>query len=535
MVGFHLRRRNLRIDKPIDFVMDHQSGGFKTPVKTSQDMAEAMRLEQPLGSAMWATWGWIPTTLGTPSKTIARNNELINACMALKMRMAIRHRRLPVWVATSSSPPRCNGHNGRQHAHLRGTSPRWSSIAQQRQQSIRGTMCQRIRLDVVAFLHKRKLLSINKWPQALKLVLSPSTSTTAFAVNLAVHALETLNTHWFRASVVMVFGLPTHTPSTRSPQSRIQSRCGRTRREKKCWTRSRWLIWPTSTWDLENGHYFKKTSHWEHQQCSWNFQWGSSQEGRVRNIGSRTQRPWASTRSSSRTRWLWRASRWPFVLSTNHHLIQRFLPLRPIFDYMSQDMWRSGASVQLRTCGWWVLRKSMRLSTRMIGWSEKSDAVAAPSSRPRAIPAQPSLPPRRDDAALLPREFEKPGDPKEQAAGPGYEEAEEFDHQDRGDLAPIKTQLQHEEGTWTTTKAVGGRWQKLERYNYWWACTSGSGTRQWWIFQNLLRRAGMPVDVVKPCFWSCQELRDLQEVCAPSETDHNCELEDPHTLARPSR
>lgn len=40
---FHLRQRNLRIDKPTDFVMDHQSGGFKTPVKTSQDMAEAMQ------------------------------------------------------------------------------------------------------------------------------------------------------------------------------------------------------------------------------------------------------------------------------------------------------------------------------------------------------------------------------------------------------------------------------------------------------------------------------------------------------------
>ena len=130
--------------------------------------------------------------------------------------------------------------------------------------------------------------------------------------------------------------------------------------------------------------------------------------------------------------------------------------------------------------------------------AEKSDVVAAPStpsSRPRAIPAQPSIPPRRDDAALLPREFEKPGDPKEQAEGPGYEEAEEFDHQDRGDLAPIKPNYNMKKVLERLPKLLedGDRTRALQ-------LLVGLHERLWHTpvmdFQNLLRRAGMPVDVV---------------------------------------
>ena len=70
------------------------------------------------------------------------------------------------------------------------------------------------------------------------------------------------------------------------------------------------------------------------------------------------------------------------------------------------------------------------------------DAVPAPStpgSHPRALPPQPALPPRQDDAALvpLPEVQERPGDPQEAAAvaEPAYEE---FDLHGRQSLAPIR-------------------------------------------------------------------------------------------------
>ena len=57
-----------------------------------------------------------------------------------------------------------------------------------------------------------------------------------------------------------------------------------------------------------------------------------------------------------------------------------------------------------------------------------------------SMPAQPALPPRVDDAALLPAEpqvQERPEDPREEGAAeePVYEE---FDHHGRDALAPIK-------------------------------------------------------------------------------------------------
>ena len=69
-------------------------------------------------------------------------------------------------------------------------------------------------------------------------------------------------------------------------------------------------------------------------------------------------------------------------------------------------------------------------------------APSTPSARPRAIPAQPALPPRRDDAALVPVEpqpqiQERPDDEREEEALaiPAYEE---FEAHGRAALAPVK-------------------------------------------------------------------------------------------------
>ena len=97
-------------------------------------------VEQPLGSAMWRPEDGSPLYTWTPLKTTARSNELINACMALRMRMATRYRKLPVWVATSSSPPQPSDAMVTMVANMLifEDKPQMDSIAQQRQQSIRG-------------------------------------------------------------------------------------------------------------------------------------------------------------------------------------------------------------------------------------------------------------------------------------------------------------------------------------------------------------------------------------------------------------
>ena len=64
-------------------------------------------------------------------------------------------------------------------------------------------------------------------------------------------------------------------------------------------------------------------------------------------------------------------------------------------------------------------------------------APSTPARRPRSIPVQPPLPPRGDDAALVPEVLERPKDPREDEVmeDKAYEE---FDTQDREPLAPIK-------------------------------------------------------------------------------------------------
>ena len=51
-------------------------------------------------------------------------------------------------------------------------------------------------------------------------------------------------------------------------------------------------------------------------------------------------------------------------------------------------------------------------------WQDLGAAAApsTPASRPRSVPPQPELPPRRDDAALLPQVQERPEDPQDQVA-----------------------------------------------------------------------------------------------------------------------
>lgn len=126
-------------------------------------------------------------------------------------------------------------------------------------------------------------------------------------------------------------------------------------------------------------------------------------------------------------------------------------------------------------------------------------APSTPSSRPRAIPPQPDLPPWGDDVALLPDVCERPGHPHEGAeAEPAYEE-ETLEEHSRAQLAPVATQLQPEESVGQTPWTFG-EWRPKQ------STTSlrllvGLHERLWHTpvmdFQNLLREVGMPADVVE--------------------------------------
>ena len=110
-------------------------------------------------------------------------------------------------------------------------------------------------------------------------------------------------------------------------------------------------------------------------------------------------------------------------------------------------------------------------------------APSTPSSRPRRIPAQPELPPRQDDAGTLARIQERPEDHQAPALQDAAYEEEEFEAQDRRELAPIKPNY--------NLRRVLEKLPKL---------VADADNSLWHIpisdFTNLLLRAGMPTEVL---------------------------------------
>jgi hypothetical protein len=122
-------------------------------------------------------------------------------------------------------------------------------------------------------------------------------------------------------------------------------------------------------------------------------------------------------------------------------------------------------------------------------------APSTPSSIPRRIPAQPELPPRQDDAGILARIQERPEDHQAPALQDAAYEEEEFEAQDRRELAPIKPNYNLRQVLEKLPKLVADadntRALRL---------LLGLHERLWHIpisgFTNLLRRAGMPTEIL---------------------------------------
>ena len=215
-------------------------------------------VEQPLGSAMWRPEDGSPLHLDSIEDN--RPKQRVDQCMHGSQDEDGN----PIQKATglgsnikfTSTAKRCNGHNGRQHAHLRGQAPDGLNRTAKAAVYPR-TMCQRIRLDVVAFLHKRKLLSINKWPQALNWFVSqhfydcircqlgracPRDIEHTLVPGKCRHGVWALNTH------------PKHKKSTEPDPIKMWKNEAR----KEVLDKIEVIDLADINMDLENGHYFKK-------------------------------------------------------------------------------------------------------------------------------------------------------------------------------------------------------------------------------------------------------------------------------------
>ena len=122
-------------------------------------------VEQPLGSAMWKEDEDCPLRLSYINGH--RKRQRCDQCMC----GARDENDSPIQKATGfgsnlkwrKTAIRCSGHEGRPHAHLQGVGP--DGLARTAKAAVYPReMCQRMRLDIVRFLHENNLLKIKTWP-----------------------------------------------------------------------------------------------------------------------------------------------------------------------------------------------------------------------------------------------------------------------------------------------------------------------------------------------------------------------------------
>ena len=127
-------------------------------------------VEQPLGSAMFQE-DLPENPLHLSSIPGNRKRQRVDQCMM----GAEDEEHRPIQKATgfgsnfkwSKTALRCSGHKGKSHAHLQGNGPdgltRTSKAA-----AYPRAMCQKMRQDIIRFLHQKNLLQLGKWPEHLR-------------------------------------------------------------------------------------------------------------------------------------------------------------------------------------------------------------------------------------------------------------------------------------------------------------------------------------------------------------------------------
>ena len=128
-------------------------------------------VEQPYGSAMWKEDDQCPLRLS--SIPDHRGRQRCDQCMmgakdegGIPIQKATGFGSNLRWRRTSI---RCSGHKGQPHSHLQGTAP--DGLARTAKAAVYPReMCQRMKQDVVKFLHQRGLLKTTAWPRSYHII-----------------------------------------------------------------------------------------------------------------------------------------------------------------------------------------------------------------------------------------------------------------------------------------------------------------------------------------------------------------------------
>ena len=128
-------------------------------------------VEQPYGSAMWKEDHECPLRLSEIYDHKGR--QRCDQCMmgaqdegGLPIQKATGFGSNFRWRRTSI---RCSGHKGQPHSHLQGTAP--DGLARTAKAAVYPReMCQRMKQDVVKFLHQKDLLKTSTWPRSYHII-----------------------------------------------------------------------------------------------------------------------------------------------------------------------------------------------------------------------------------------------------------------------------------------------------------------------------------------------------------------------------
>ena len=460
-------------------------------------------VEQPLGSAMWQPLPENPLRLEILEDY--KNKQRVDQCM----HGSVDESKLPVQKATAlgsnvkwtRTALRCSGHGGVQHAHLQGQGP--GGVARTASAAVYPKlMCQRMKLDIINFLYQRKLMKVKKWPSDM-------------TYHTVGHYYDCVRCQLGRAC-------PRDIPHTLVPR---ECRYGRWAPGTGPRAKSTMPPDPLAEWkrkadaevldtielnDMTSTPLSVQHRHWLnkllletiHSVLGIFSEAASSEHGYQHWIENAVQL--SLFKEIFRGHFLVRGVR--IALRAWHksgaqpHLQFRSGFYRLIINGDVKD-WKINPTEDMREMSHSQINEAMdedNWTVTLFGHDfAEAGGVPAPSTpvaRTRAIPAERPLPPRQDDVLAEPELRERKDDDKDIVDAP-YEQEEEFETGSREDIKPIRPNY--------NLKLVLRRLPKLYADEDITKCKQlllGLHERLWHSpaqdFANLLRRAGMPSEII---------------------------------------
>ena len=480
-------------DRPsIDFVQENcekQSHGGRGYI-----------VEQPWGSAMWRPEDGSPLHLDTIQDN--RSKQRVDQCMV----GAEAEDGSPIQKATGlgsnikfkKTAMRCSGHKGKQHMHLRGQAP--DGINRTAKAAVYPRlMCQKIRADVTDFLNTRNLLKIPQWPQSLSWFVSEHFYE-CIRCTLGRSCPKGIEHSLIPGKCRHGRWAPGTNPKQKASTEPDPIKLWKNEARKQVLDQVNILEENVLNLDIEFGRYLKKLlielvhstigifSEAAHRQVEY-VHWVD--DATALSLFKEIFKPVMQVKGI-------KISLRPFNKSGPEPTLPTSSAYLRCHIWGHVKVWHIEAIEDMRMMSIAQINEAYDIDDWLFTvYGADLDEVPAPStpaSRPRAIPKQPGLPPRGDDAALLPQVHDRPDNPDDEPEEAKYEE-EQFESQDRAAIAPIKPNYNMKKVLERLPKLVeeGDRTRALK-------LLVGLHERLWHTpvmdFMNLLRRAGMPVEVV---------------------------------------